>query len=91
MRSHALLRRHAAVALSALLAFGQAHAQQAVELEGQKFEPTAAVGGQNLSLRTELDLARKYVEIEQVRFGDRLRVEWSVDDSLLDGTDVLAY
>jgi signal transduction histidine kinase len=37
-----------------------------------------------LSLRTELDLTRKYVEIEQVRFGDRLRVEWSVDESLLD-------
>jgi two-component system LytT family sensor kinase len=39
---------------------------------------------QTLSLRTELDLTRKYVEIEQVRFGDRLRVDWSVDDSLLD-------
>ena len=39
---------------------------------------------QTLSLRTELDLTRKYVEIEQVRFGDRLLVDWSVDDSLLD-------
>jgi len=39
---------------------------------------------QTLSLRTELDLTRKYVEIEQVRFGDRLRVDWTVDDSLLD-------
>lgn len=39
---------------------------------------------QTLSLRTELDLTRKYVDIEQVRFGDRLRVEWRVDDSLLD-------
>jgi signal transduction histidine kinase len=39
---------------------------------------------QTLSLRTELDLTRKYVEIEQVRFGDRLRVEWDVDDALLD-------
>jgi len=39
---------------------------------------------QTLSLRTELDLTRKYVEIEQVRFEDRLRVEWNVDDSLLD-------
>jgi hypothetical protein len=33
-----------------LLAFGQAHAQQAVEMEGQKFEPTVVVGGQTLTL-----------------------------------------
>jgi signal transduction histidine kinase len=40
--------------------------------------------GQTLSLRTELDLTRKYLEIEQARFGNRLRVEWSVDESVLD-------
>lgn len=40
--------------------------------------------GRTLSLRTELELTRKYLEIEQVRFGDRLAVEWSVDDALLD-------
>ena len=41
----------ASIALAAgLLALGQVHAQQAVEVEGQKFEPTAAVGGQNLAL-----------------------------------------
>jgi hypothetical protein len=33
-----------------LLAFGLAQAQQPVELEGQKFEPTVAVGSQNLTL-----------------------------------------
>jgi hypothetical protein len=38
------------VLAAGLLAFGQAQAQQAVEMEGQKFEPTVAVGGQNLSL-----------------------------------------
>ena len=40
--------------------------------------------GQTLELRTELDLTRRYLEIEQVRFGDRLCVEWSVDESMLD-------
>lgn len=33
-----------------LLAAGAVHAQPAVELEGQKFEPTASVGGQSLPL-----------------------------------------
>jgi two-component system, LytTR family, sensor kinase len=40
--------------------------------------------GQTLSLRMELELTRQYLDIEQVRFGDRLCVEWRVDESLLD-------
>ena len=40
--------------------------------------------GQTLSLRTELELIRKYLDIEQARFGDRLRVDWCVDESVLD-------
>ena len=39
---------------------------------------------QTLSLRTELELTRKYLEIEQARFEDRLRVDWRVDDRLLE-------
>jgi hypothetical protein len=38
------------VLAAGLLALGQAQAQQAVEVEGQKFEPTVAVGSQNLTL-----------------------------------------
>lgn len=40
--------------------------------------------GQTLSLQSELELTRKYLEIEQVRFEDRLRVEWNVDPGLLE-------
>jgi two-component system LytT family sensor kinase len=37
-----------------------------------------------LSLRMELELTRRYLDIEQVRFADRLRVEWDVDESELE-------
>ncbi len=40
--------------------------------------------GQTLSLGAELELTRKYLDIEQARFGGRLCVEWRVDESLLD-------
>ena len=43
-----------------------------------------SASGQTLSLRTELELTKKYLEIEQVRFGERLSVAWSVDEALLD-------
>jgi two-component system sensor histidine kinase AlgZ len=32
------------------------------------------------TLGAELELARRYLDIEQVRFGKRLRVEWSLDE-----------
>lgn len=39
---------------------------------------------QELPLKEELDLLKKYLEIEQARFGDRLRVELDVDPETLD-------
>ena len=33
-------------------------------------------------LASELQLLRSYLEIEQIRFGDRLRVTWQVDDQV---------
>lgn len=35
-------------------------------------------GGQTTTLSSELELVRHYLDIEQVRFGDRLRVVWDV-------------
>jgi two-component system, LytTR family, sensor kinase len=39
---------------------------------------------QELPLKEELELLERYVEIEQIRFGDRLRVEYRIDPVLLD-------
>lgn len=36
-----------------------------------------------ITLGQELELTRRYLEIEQVRFPDRLRVVWQVDETLL--------
>jgi two-component system sensor histidine kinase AlgZ len=35
--------------------------------------------GESVSLAEEIALARRYLDIEQVRFGDRLRVQWALD------------
>jgi len=35
--------------------------------------------GESVTLDDEIALARRYLAIEQVRFGERLRVEWSLD------------
>jgi hypothetical protein len=41
-------------------------------------------GGQEAPLRTELDLVGRYLDIQRVRFGDRLRLERQVDPAALD-------
>lgn len=41
-------------------------------------------GGQEVPLRQELELVDRYVAIQQVRFGDRLRVERDIDPGTLD-------
>ncbi len=37
--------------------------------------------GESVTLADELELARRYLAIEQVRFGDRLQQEWALDPS----------
>jgi two-component system LytT family sensor kinase len=41
-------------------------------------------GGQEVTLREEIECARAYVAIEEARFGDRLRVTWNVDPKVLE-------
>jgi two-component system, LytTR family, sensor kinase len=42
------------------------------------------VGTQQVTLTDEVDFLRKYLEIEQTRFGDRLQVNIDVDPEVLD-------
>ncbi len=38
--------------------------------------------GETATLAQEIELARRYLDIEQTRFGSRLRVRWDIDDTV---------
>lgn len=42
----------------------------------------ALAGPSQVPLRMELELARRYADIEQLRFGSRMRLEWEIPDPL---------
>ncbi len=48
------------------------------------FRASVSKPGTLVSLREEIDLARRYLDIESVRFAQRMQVRWAVDDDLLD-------
>ena len=58
-----------------------AKAESLLEDLSELFRHALADPKEAVPLWQELELAEHYLGIEQVRFGDRLKVEWSVDDS----------
>ncbi|MBL0423017.1 histidine kinase [Ramlibacter sp. AW1] len=64
---------------AALVREDPARAEAVLEDLADLFRHALAEPGEAVSLSEEVDLARRYLDIEQVRFGDRLRVEWSLD------------
>jgi len=58
-----------------------AKAENLLEDLSELFRHALADAQEAVPLSQELELAEHYLAIEQVRFGDRLKVEWSVDDS----------
>lgn len=41
-------------------------------------------GRETVSIREELDHARLYIEIQNMRFEDRIHVDWNIDEEILD-------
>ncbi|MCD6664835.1 sensor histidine kinase [Hydrogenophaga bisanensis] len=58
-----------------------AKAERLLEDLSELFRHALADAKEAVTLRQELDLARHYLAIEQIRFGERLRIEWNIDDT----------
>jgi two-component system, LytTR family, sensor histidine kinase AlgZ len=56
-------------------------AESVLEDLSDLFRHALADPGGSVTLAEEIALARRYLDIEQVRFGDRLQVEWALDPS----------
>jgi two-component system sensor histidine kinase AlgZ len=63
----------------ALVREDPARAEAILEDLSDLFRHALADPGEAVTLDEEVELARRYLEIEQARFGERLRIEWSID------------
>ncbi len=63
----------------ALIAVDPARAEAVLEDLSELFRVALADAGTAVTLGEEVELARRYLAIEQIRFGERLRVQWQLD------------
>ncbi|MDP3082128.1 MAG: histidine kinase [Rubrivivax sp.] len=63
----------------ALVRVDPARAEGVLEDLAELFRVALAEPGSSVSLADEVDLARRYLAIEQVRFGPRLQLSWDID------------
>jgi two-component system, LytTR family, sensor histidine kinase AlgZ len=63
----------------ALVRAEPAKAEAVLEDLSELFRQALADPAESVTLGHEIALAQRYLEIEQIRFGDRLRVVWSLD------------
>jgi two-component system sensor histidine kinase AlgZ len=74
--------------IASLIPEEPASAEHAIEDLADLFRGSMRKADSLISLSEELDLARRYLQMEQRRLGDRLRVSWQVSD-LPEGASVL--
>jgi two-component system sensor histidine kinase AlgZ len=63
----------------ALVQIDPERAESVLEDLSQLFRSALAEVGSSVTLAEEIDLAQRYLAIEQVRFGERLAVSWEID------------
>ncbi len=63
----------------ALVRVDPARAESVLEDLAQIFRTALADAGASVALEEEIELARRYLAIEQIRFGARLQVQWEID------------
>ncbi len=63
----------------ALVRVDPERAENVLEDLAQLFRVALAEVGASVTLEEEIELARRYLDIEQVRFGARLAVQWEID------------
>lgn len=63
----------------ALVRAEPATAERLLEDLSELFRHALMAAGDSVTLAEEIDLAQRYLAIEQVRFGDRLRMQWTLD------------
>ena len=64
----------------ALVRAEPAKAEAVLEDLSELFRHALADPAESVTLGQEIALAKRYLDIEQIRFGDRLEVQWSLDD-----------
>ena len=65
----------------ALVRVDPARAESVLEDLAQLFRMALEDHGQAVTLAEELDLVQRYLAIEQLRFGERLRLRWEIDEA----------
>ncbi|KEF30233.1 Autolysis histidine kinase LytS [Marinobacter nitratireducens] len=68
--------------IASLIASNPDQAEEAVLDLSELFRASLRTGDQLIPLSRELDLCHRYLAIEALRLGDRLRVEWDVEPGL---------
>ncbi|MFK7730710.1 MAG: sensor histidine kinase [Pseudomonadales bacterium] len=72
--------------VASLISTDPKRAERVVEDISELFRASLRAGDDLVAVREEVDLCKQYISIEQLRLGDRLQVDWQLDDALMDAS-----